>query len=256
MQPEKIAYKWLQLEKRGKLLDKNNFFDYVNYFEQNPPRGWEEKLEKSKEVINEHRSYKVRGFEKLLTDDEFLSRVYDVVKLFMESQYKKAEMVEKNEFQRKVKEFSPVLSELVQYKLSELSEEEFKEIKNKIEKEFFTKTKWSDFKLKIMKGDSQLVGFSKTLYHLAPDLFPPIDRKYVIYFFYNNTSFSCLQERNKFLEVLDWFYYISKHLALTEKDLRYNPEWRWNTSIPKLIDHAIIGFVRKEFPRRKDCRKP
>lgn len=117
------------------------------------------------------------------------------------------------------------------YKINNLNNTEEQEIKDKLSILF------DNFEVMVKKA--KLVGVSKALHHLLPDLVPPIDRKYTLHFFYGNTNYSEKDQKEKFLAIFDKFRLISKELDLTEKDLL----GQWDTSIPKLIDNAIIGFV-------------
>lgn len=93
--------------------------------------------------------------------------------------------------------------------------------------------------LDIMVSQSRLVGVSKALHFLLPDLVMPIDNKFTLFFF---KKFSAKdKEFNTFEDIFIKTYRISRGLLL--KDTDFGGE-RWNTSIPKLIDNAIIGFYK------------
>lgn len=101
--------------------------------------------------------------------------------------------------------------------------------------------------LKVMESKAKLVGVSKVLHHLLPDLVPPVDRTHTLKFFYDRSNYREKEGKEIFLKIFDAFYDICKKLNLTEKDLKR----RWDTSIPKLIDNAIIGYVSKELKAKK-----
>lgn len=216
---------------------KNNFEHYVKLFYDNPPPTWEKKLEQYKKVVEKLRSSQERG--KLFANDEFLREVYESVKKWVE--YRGAKMVEFENFRDSIKENLQILLELVPYKLNELEGKNWEEVKDKIKKGLFTEK--NEFKLKVMKGSSQLVGFSKTLHHLLPDLIPPIDREYVLSFCGEAPPW---KEPEKFFDVLEVFHSICRNL--TENDCR----GKWDTSVPKLVDHAIVGFMRKQAQKEKN----
>lgn len=129
--------------------------------------------------------------------------------------------------------------ELKRYRLDKLTDED-KEKVMKLLADLFKN-------LKVMESDSNLVGNSKVIHHLLPDLVPPIDRQHTVKFFYGNLNakynprFSKDEELDMFLEIFDCFRIICKKLNLSEND--YDKSKPWNTSIPKLIDNAIIGYV-------------
>jgi hypothetical protein len=101
--------------------------------------------------------------------------------------------------------------------------------------------------LKVMESESNLVGNSKVIHHLLPDLVPPIDRQYTLRFFYGNLTskytpvFDKEEETDIFIEIMDYYHIICKKLKLTNND--YDKTKPMNTSIPKVIDNAIIGFI-------------
>lgn len=97
--------------------------------------------------------------------------------------------------------------------------------------------------LSVMRTGSKLVGNSKTMHFLLPDLVPPIDREYTLRFFFDS-RYPKKSETELFVEIMGYYKRIQSLLSLskddlTEKDSPY-------LTIPKLIDDAIIGFVVKE----------
>src|SRR4030042_662716 len=92
--------------------------------------------------------------------------------------------------------------------------------------------------INIMRSSSKLVGDSKAFHFLLPDLIPPMDRKNIIKFFYNRDNYKKEEEVKIFLEILDKFCFINKKLNLDQN----NFTGCWDTSIPKIIDNAIIGY--------------
>jgi hypothetical protein len=101
--------------------------------------------------------------------------------------------------------------------------------------------------LKIMsrKDAPKFVANSKIMHFLLPNLIPPMDKGHITYFFYGRVNDkgkkyipSIKNEEETFWEVLKKFQEIAQRLKLTKKDLIND----WDTSIPKIIDNAIIGF--------------
>lgn len=64
---------------------------------------------------------------------------------------------------------------------------------------------------------------------------------YTLKFFYGKKEYSPGNELEKFEVIFDAFYTICKKLNLTDVDLK--KERKWDTSVPKLIDNTIIGYV-------------
>jgi hypothetical protein len=90
-----------------------------------------------------------------------------------------------------------------------------------------------------MASQSKLVGVSKALHFLLPDLVTPVDNKYTLFFFKKSSGKN--KEFNTFEDVFIKTYRITDSLLLKENDFDGK---HWNTSIPKLIDNAIIGFYK------------
>lgn len=185
---------------------------------------------------------KTSEYEKLLTDTRFLELVYAVLSAWgMDRMDGRARLVSFKDFRRNIEDNSPLLQELFLFKLNEFDDRKWWKIKDELKNLFRG--------LRIMKGYSQLDGVSKTLHHLLPDLVPPMDRAHTLKFFYGTKKsapyFPPNKEADKFLEILDQFRDICKKLNLTENDF----EREWDTSIPKLIDNAIIGYVKSELKK-------
>ena len=129
------------------------------------------------------------------------------------------------------------LIELSKYKLSSTSRRQIEtEIVELLENVFLN--------LKVMETKRRLVGVSKALHFLLPNLVMPIDTKYTMNFFSISTAVD--RELNTFKIIFIESYNIAMGLCLTQNEVDGK---RWNTSVPKLIDNAIIGFNRYF----KDC---
>lgn len=101
--------------------------------------------------------------------------------------------------------------------------------------------------LKIMSRDEapKFVANSKVMHFLLPDLIPPMDNGQIYYFFYGRINQKgkkylpkIKDENSVFWEILLKFQEIANKLDLKETDLKN----KWDKSIPKIIDNAIIGF--------------
>ena len=104
-----------------------------------------------------------------------------------------------------------------------------------------------------MTGKSKIVGVSKTLHFLLPDLVMPIDREYTIKNFYSRKRFlsenkdkkyvdinfyeKASEDFKKFIVIFSEFYSVAKKQKLSDKDVDREG---WNSSVPKLIDNAIM----------------
>ena len=96
--------------------------------------------------------------------------------------------------------------------------------------------------LNVMASGSQLVGVSKTLHFLLPDLIMPVDRENVLEFLYGSryVPVSIDTQFSRFTEVLNRYTDFAQRLSLTLGNGGGN--W-WNTSVPKRIDNAIAGLL-------------
>lgn len=91
--------------------------------------------------------------------------------------------------------------------------------------------------LSLMKSGGKLVSNSKLLHFLFPQLCMPMDRMNTLSYFYGNTGESI----NKYIEIIELSYEIINRTENWDNYLDYN----WNTTVPKMIDNAIILLVGK-----------
>ncbi len=101
--------------------------------------------------------------------------------------------------------------------------------------------------LRVGTSGTKLVANSKALHHLLPALVPPIDRAYTLRFFYNNTMLNKGDEAT-FKEIYPYFHRIA--LARREQITSHLGSGM-NTSETKVIDNAIVGFVRTHLVARR-----
>lgn len=209
------------------------FFNYVNICNKNfrtltPSIYLYKKIFEKQKIAD----YKV---EKLVSDREFLDLVY-VTLISWNMNMRGAKMVNIDTFVESIQGFSKNIFQLKDKELHLLSENEFEEV--------LRLTKPLFLGLKVMKSKSKIVGVSKTLHFLLPKLFPPMDRRYTMNFFYGHLNY--FNDENKefdsFSILLREFYKITQKLKLNSKDV---DNILWNTTVPKLIDNAIIGYISK-----------
>ena len=87
--------------------------------------------------------------------------------------------------------------------------------------------------LDIMYTNSKLVSTSKLLHFLFPDLIMPMDRTNTLEYFYNNSG----ESLTRFLEIFEFSHKMANENIEWNK---YLDKCKWNTTIPKIIDNAII----------------
>lgn len=110
--------------------------------------------------------------------------------------------------------------------------------------------------LDLSVSKSTVVVNSKALFHIFPDLIPPIDRQYTIRFF-TQPSANWRSKSGKFRQIVlpagpDAQFQLFKSMCVKIKELadRVNPivfeeqRCRHNVAGPKAVDNAIVKYVR------------
>jgi hypothetical protein len=93
--------------------------------------------------------------------------------------------------------------------------------------------------LSVSATESKIVAGSKTLHHLLPDLVPPIDREYTAEFFLWRNQMQ-YKQREMFLDVFPRLVALAKNI---EGQIHSYIGRGFNTSLPKIVDNAIMGFM-------------
>lgn len=94
--------------------------------------------------------------------------------------------------------------------------------------------------LNIGCGLTKIVAGSKALHHVLPALVPPIDREYTIRFFFHHKTLSQGDEV-AFRKIYPRFHRIAVECR---EQIQGRIGRGMNTSATKVIDNAIVGFVR------------
>ena len=183
-----------------------------------------------REIIAMHREY--GDLQTLIENDLFLKKLYETLEQW-DMNKRGARMVSFDSFVNSVRFWKRSLIGLYEYKLYEDIESEFSAIYEVLEKVFCN--------LKVMESKRKIVGVSKALHFLLPDLIMPIDGKYTMeaFFGYNKYSNVAKDEFKTFKNVFKRTFEIADHLQLTPVDV---DGVLWKTSVPKLIDNAVIGL--------------
>lgn len=224
--------------------DKEAFKGYVNFFYQN-----EAFIGPSiyfhKRVINLVRTNSLLS---LLENEHFVEYIYATLSSWGMHRMGEggSKMRDFDEFRQTIISSKDVFLELGKLKLDTLTEDNKKHAFSLLGQLFAN--------LRVMESNSNLVGNSKVIHHILPDLVPPIDRQYTVRFFYGDlrSKYSPIyykeEEGDIFAEIMNCFYTICRRLSLTESD--FDKTRPMNTSIPKIIDNAIIGLVLSENTKR------
>lgn len=184
-----------------------------------------------KEILSAHKSYGIKG---LVLDSDFHNLIYRTL-ISWDMNNRRAKLVDFNCFSSGIKAMSTLICDLASYSMAELDNEDVVDIGLKI-KDLFSQ-------LKVMRSKSQIVGCSKALHFLLPQLIMPVDGKFTLNFLYGYRKYydDTENEVRIFLEVFHAFRSLASILGIHEKDQVCASSW--NTTVPKIIDNAIIGYT-------------
>ena len=181
--------------------------------------------------------HKRKSLKELLDDDNFYEYIYATLASWgMHRMGKKgAKMQEFDPFRESIHECRKELLSLDNRVLEKLRQDQINSTQNILLTIFR--------KLKIMKTNSRIVGTSKTLHFILPNLVVPMDREYTLSFF-NKKYLTPKNEEKIFVELFNKFVDISQKLKYGGINFERND---FQPSIAKLIDNAIIGY---KLPRK------
>ncbi len=210
------------------VISRKHFFFFVEKCNELYRSGHD--LECYREVIAMHREY---GLKNLLENKAFLIKLYETLEEW-DMNKRGARMVQFDILADSVRFWKSALIMLDGYKLHEDIESEFSAICKMLEKVFCS--------LKVMESKRRIVGVSKALHFLLPNLIMPIDSKYTMEAFYGYNKFSNIakNEFRTFRDIFERTFEIASRLQLTPADV---DGVQWKTSVPKLIDNAVIGLL-------------
>ena len=222
---ERKSYKKSSFNSREELLE------YAEFVNKNYRLGDKAFLFYQK-VIGFHKKYgDIKG---LLRDEDFLKTIYETLKAWDMNQ-RGARLKSLPEIKKSILNLEDDISWLSNYELDSLKEAELEEVLNKLKKVFIN--------LRPMKSRTQIVGTSKLMHFLLPNLVMPIDRKYTLSFLSPGHNYwkDIRVEFDEFEKVFIIFYRYAKKFSLTVDD---TDNQTWNLSVPKIIDNAIIGVQK------------
>lgn len=147
-----------------------------------------------------------------------------------------AKLVEFRQFTQAFRQRKDAICELSSVRIDDLADDQVKRVAAQI---------WRLVAgLEIGLGEARIVRGSKALHHFLPDLVPPIDRAYTLKFFFHVNTFDQEKEQVCFMAAYPWFRTIAIQCR-REVARRLSADSGWDTSITKVIDNAIVGYVRK-----------
>jgi len=115
-----------------------------------------------------------------------------------------------------------------------------------------TDTKWAILKeifcgIRVMASGTSLVGNSKAMHHMLPNVIPPIDREYTLRFLRGNTNIRNDLETEWLLmkEIISQFFIpVASDAAFyskAEQWIKTSRDYPWDTSVLKVVDNLVIG---------------
>lgn len=211
--------------------DREFFFFLVAQCQANYRQGHD--LANYRKIVKLHRE--TCSLDSILENNGFCDLIWDTLEAWNMNQ-QGARLASRTALRDSILKHRNALNQLYRYKLHRLSKLEI--IRNVRSSLYAVFTG-----LKVMDSKRRIVGVSKALHFLLPDLVIPIDGKYTMQFLYGYNRYSSDPnvEFETFMRILFEAHTITKKLGLSESDISGQG---WNTSIPKLIDNAIIGFFK------------
>ena len=153
-------------------------------------------------------------------------------------------LVDYCDFKNTILSHKKELTELKYVHIEDLTVENLKEI--------IIKLKQICFEMKVSISNSKIVGNSKTLAHILPNLVPPIDRQYTIRFFKcielrkNVGDFKGENEEKEYFEyIMEKAYDFIVQIKSCDKIIIDN---KFNTSYPKIFDNIIVAYIKTNTP--------
>lgn len=115
-----------------------------------------------------------------------------------------------------------------------------------------TKSDWQLLKnifrgIKIMKSRTSIVGNSKVMAHMVPNIVPPIDRAHTLEYLKGNKNIrNGIDYEWKLMKeiISEFFIPVAKDTEFVKKTnawIANQPDYPWDTSVFKVIDNLVIG---------------
>jgi hypothetical protein len=146
-----------------------------------------------------------------------------------------SKMLPFEDFQSSVMPLKDLISEATGIKVGEIGDGHWEKIK------------YLFCHIKVMKSGTSIVGNSKVMAHLLPNIVPPIDREHTLRLLIGNTNIVNNLDREWQLmrEVISRFFIpvsVNPEFQVTAKKwIADQTSFPWDTSVPKIIDNLIIG---------------
>ena len=197
------------------LLDKELFLEMVKKCNETYRSGHD--LHSYRKIIDAHR--RVRNINQLIEDDEFIRTIYQTLRLWnMDQQGAKLEAY--HTIKESILNCKDYFNEIYGSQLNIISSKELANLEDTLFLLFRD--------MKIMKSKRRIVGVSKTMHFLLPDLIMPIDGKYTMnaFFGYNKLSKTATAEFNDLFFILNRCHDIVCKFELSLTDCSQRSEER------------------------------
>ena len=102
--------------------------------------------------------------------------------------------------------------------------------------------------LHVMLSKAKLVANAKILHFLFPDLLMPVDRQHVLCYLYGPSGYTIPNRPgsvSKYLEIIDFSFAVMG----AQEDWTLYLDDQWNTTVPKMIDNAMVVLARRRANR-------
>jgi len=209
---------------------KQEFLNYVDIYNSN----YRVHSDSKDNYLNLMKMYaEAEDYHTLLRNSNYISLAYQTLKDWNMDQ-RGAKLVGLSAFRNSILSYLEPLARLKEYRLELLNTSELGKVLLELKSLFVN--------LKVMQTQARIVGASKTLHFLLPNLVMPIDRENILSFLYLGSKYSVNPEREfrYFTEIFEEYRQLCHKLGLSITDV---DRLGWNSSIPKMIDNALIGFL-------------
>ena len=164
----------------------------------------------------------------------------------------KAKLREWPQFRDSLRKRADILQGLLGKRMLEISRDEYSDALQELRPYYES--------LELSMANATVVANSKALYHLLPDLVPPIDRQYTLRFFTHPPE-KWLDRKGKFRQIqlpapadeqFELFRTICMKIKLLADQIDpalFEHQAKRCVTAPKALDNAIVNFVRRTSPR-------
>lgn len=223
-------------EKINDLID--NFSYYVNLFKTNNPFSGPSEYFYIHKII----SVTKKGDYNEVFTKEFIEFIYATLAAWgmhrMGPENKGAKMNDFDSFKECIMQNKNKILELKNIKIDKIEDDVIiKDIKN-----LYSSCSG------LMKSNSKLVATTKVMHFFLPHLIPPMDREYTMKFFGKNLpTIKSIDDKKNIEKEMKIFEFVFNKMCYISKQVDCSKfmNSEFSPTIPKVIDNAIVSYVRK-----------